>query len=57
MNERRPAWQHHCEQCFACLHWCPAQAIQYGKHTAGRTRYHHPDVMAKDIIMREGSKA
>lgn len=52
MNEHRPAWQHHCEQCFACLHWCPTQAIQYGKHTAGRTRYHHPDVKIRDIMVR-----
>jgi ferredoxin len=49
--ERRPTWQHHCEQCFACLHWCPTKAIQYGKHTAGRARYHHPDVRMEDIVV------
>jgi ferredoxin len=52
MGEGRPAWQHHCEQCFACLHWCPQVAVQYGKNTAGRARYHHPDVKIKDIIAR-----
>jgi ferredoxin len=51
MNEHRPVWQHRCEQCFACLHWCPQAAIQYGKKTAGRTRYHHPDVKIQDIIV------
>jgi ferredoxin len=55
MSEGRPEWQHHCEQCFACLHWCPAAAIQYGKHTAGRTRYHHPDVKIQDIIKQKGN--
>jgi Pyruvate/2-oxoacid:ferredoxin oxidoreductase delta subunit len=51
MIEHRPAWQHHCEQCFACLHWCPTAAIQYGKNTTGRTRYHHPEVKIQDIII------
>jgi Pyruvate/2-oxoacid:ferredoxin oxidoreductase delta subunit len=51
MNERLPAWQHHCEQCLACLHWCPNKAIQWGKHTTGRIRYHHPDVTVKDITV------
>ncbi len=53
----KPIWQHHCEQCFACLHWCPQKAIQYGKHTAGRTRYHHPDVTMKEIIVRDMGSA
>jgi ferredoxin len=57
MSQRLPAWQHHCEQCFACLHWCPQKAIQYGKHTAGRTRYHHPDVTMKEIIVRDMGSA
>jgi ferredoxin len=52
MSGQRPLWQHHCEQCFACIHWCPAKAIQYGKHTTGRRRYHHPEVKIADIIMR-----
>ncbi len=52
MSEGRPVWQHHCEQCFACLHWCPQKAIQYGKNTAGKTRYHHPDVTIKDMMVR-----
>ncbi len=55
ITDRLPAWQHRCEQCFACLHWCPQEAIQYGKKTRGRTRYHHPEVTLKDIIVREGS--
>jgi ferredoxin len=55
MNDRLPTWQHHCEQCFACLHWCPNHAIQYGKRTAGRTRYHHPDVAIADIVAQRAS--
>jgi MinD superfamily P-loop ATPase len=30
----RPVWRYHCEQCLACLHWCPRSAEEYGKDTA-----------------------
>jgi ferredoxin len=46
----RPVWQHRCEQCFACLHWCPEEAIQFGSNTAGGTRYHHPEVTLADMV-------
>jgi ferredoxin len=51
---KKPAWQHHCERCLACIQWCPAEAIQYGKTTAKRGRYHNPNIRAKDIV--EGNK-
>ncbi len=44
-----PTWQHRCEQCFACLQWCPEAAIQFGAHTTGQPRYHHPDVTLADM--------
>jgi MinD superfamily P-loop ATPase len=53
MNVRMPEWNHHCEQCFACLHWCPQEAIQYGKRTSGRTHYHHPDIRMPEMIIRK----
>lgn len=34
-----PNWQHHCQQCTACLNACPSAAIQYGKTTVGKRRY------------------
>jgi len=46
----RPKWLHRCEQCMACLQWCPEQAIQYGADTLKRRRYHHPGVKLEDII-------
>jgi ferredoxin len=52
IDDALPKWQHHCEQCFACLQWCPQKAIQYGKHTSGRTRYHHPDINISEIIIQ-----
>jgi ferredoxin/flavodoxin len=50
MVEDRPVWQHRCEQCFACLQWCPQEAIQFRNNTAGKRRYHHPDVKVADMV-------
>jgi len=49
LNEK-PVWLHRCEQCLACLQWCPQEAIQYGEKTAKYPRYHHPEVMLKDML-------
>lgn len=49
LQDGRPVWRHGCQQCFACLQWCPKSAIQYGTKTQGLQRYHHPEVSAKDI--------
>lgn len=48
--EGRPSWLHHCEQCLACLQWCPQEAIQFGKKTPRYERYRHPEVTLKDIL-------
>lgn len=37
-----PKWHHHCEYCFACLHYCPQKAICCGKKTINRDRYQNP---------------
>lgn len=50
MKEGRPHWNHRCEQCFACLQWCPKGAIQFGHHAVEAKRYHHPDVVLSDMI-------
>ena len=47
----KPSWRHSCEQCFACLQWCPQSAIQYGKHTEDNERYHHPNVKPSDLMI------
>lgn len=53
LEDGRPRWMSQCQQCLACLQWCPKEAIQFGKMTRGRKRYHNPDVELKDI-MRKG---
>ena len=45
----RPEFLHNCEQCMACIQWCPAQAINYKNKTQTRGRYHHPRVTAAEI--------
>jgi ferredoxin len=49
-EEGRPVWRHRCEQCLACIQWCPQQAIQYGKKTEAYERYHHPEVRLADMM-------
>ncbi|HOX35454.1 MAG TPA: EFR1 family ferrodoxin [Methanoregulaceae archaeon] len=52
----RPVWQHRCELCCACLHFCPAEAIQLDMMlgTKGRGRYRHPDVNVADMKAQRG---
>jgi len=45
----RPVWSHHCEQCLACIQWCPPEAIQFGKKTPRYERYRHPEVKLSDM--------
>ncbi len=45
-------WGKNCTQCYACIHWCPQEAIEIGGRTAGKLRYHHPAVNLKDMILR-----
>jgi ferredoxin len=52
LTDGKPAWLNHCEHCLACLQWCPVEAIQYGKKTIGRKRYHHPLVTVSDLFRR-----
>ena len=50
MVDGKPVYDSHCQQCYACLQWCPQEAIQVGKKTAGIQRYHHPEVKVSEII-------
>lgn len=50
MEDKKPAWGNTCEQCMACIQWCPVHAAEYGDKTANRTRYQHPQVKLSDMI-------
>ena len=51
IENQSPLWQHNCERCLACIHWCPYEAIEYSKSTIKRTRYHNSNVNVNDIIV------
>jgi ferredoxin len=51
--EKKPTWKDTCIHCFACINWCPHQAIQAGGFTVGKKRYHHPDIIVSDIITKK----
>jgi ferredoxin len=51
--EKKPAWSHHCEMCFACDEWCPQRAIHHWGKFKGRN-YHHPDVTTRDMMRQNG---
>ena len=40
MNHGRPVWHGRCIHCMACVSRCPTEAIEYGKSTVGKRRYH-----------------
>lgn len=46
----KPRWKNNCEQCMACIQWCPAKAIEYSNKTRKRKQYSHPEIKANDII-------
>ncbi|KKN39208.1 hypothetical protein LCGC14_0745920, partial [marine sediment metagenome] len=45
----RPQWQHRCQQCLACINFCPEKSIQFGSQTLKTQRYHNPEITIKDI--------
>ena len=48
MQNGRPVWQgKDCVQCTACIHRCPAKAIEFGKVSVGKGRYVHPVLAGK----------
>jgi ferredoxin len=50
LEKGQPVWQGRCEQCLACIQWCPLEAIQYGKKTPGYARYRNPQVTLSDMM-------
>ena len=53
MVDAKPAWQHRCENCLACINWCPQKAIHGYAELPNLRRYHHPEVKLSDIVTRD----
>jgi len=49
MINNKPQYKHKCEQCLACLHFCPQKAINYMNVTQNRRRYTNPDISYKEL--------
>ena len=42
INITKIVFDDHCVMCLRCIHQCPAEAIQIGKMTLGKFRWHGP---------------
>ncbi|AEF82515.1 EFR1 family ferrodoxin [Leadbettera azotonutricia] len=49
IKENRPEFKHTCEQCMACIQYCPQKAINYKNKTQGKMRYTHPEINYKEL--------
>jgi len=50
MVDDKPVWSDNCVSCFACLNWCPQEAIGLGGFDANIKNYHHPEVKISDML-------
>lgn len=49
-----PEWLHHCENCLACVNWCPSYAIK-GGITKGFF-YRNPHIKSADMFGQRGDR-
>ena len=49
MRASKPEWGENCTSCFACIQWCPNEAIQLGTGKIKVEKYHHPQISSKDL--------
>ena len=48
-KEGKPYFKHKCEQCVACIQFCPKKAINYKDKTQNRKRYTHPGIKYNEL--------
>lgn len=51
MVDGKPAFQHRCEHCLACIHNCPSHAIDWKQKTQGKERYRNAAISLNDLIL------
>ena len=44
LKNKKPIWGKECTHCMACMNYCPQQAIEYGKKSKGKVRYHFEEL-------------
>ncbi|MFP3089682.1 EFR1 family ferrodoxin [Treponema sp. TIM-1] len=49
IEKGKPVFLRRCEQCQACLNWCPRRAIGYLRFEPDTCQYHHPQVSVSEM--------
>ena len=44
LKDGKPVWGDNCTHCMACICYCPKEAIEYGKRSKGKPRYHFEEI-------------
>ncbi len=44
LKDGKPVWGKNCTHCMACICYCPVKAIEYGKKSVGKPRYHFEEL-------------
>ena len=52
LQNARPVWGTNCTQCMACICYCPTRAIEYGKKSVGKPRYHFEELYNSFTLQR-----
>ena len=45
----RPVFGGNCIGCLSCVQYCPKEALNVGKVTEKRERYHNANITARDL--------
>lgn len=56
IKNAKPYFKHHCEQCMACIQYCPKKALNYKNKTQQRGRYQNPNLSVNDVADFNHSK-
>ena len=50
IENNKPAFQHNCQRCMACIQYCPKKAIGFNGKPLNKPRSFHPDYPAGKMI-------
>ncbi len=52
-EEGKPVWGQNCQQCMACIQWCPNKAVRHPNVPEERKQYRNPDITLQDMLQSE----
>ena len=50
LKNGKPVWGKNCTHCMACICYCPKEAIEYGRKSKGKPRYHFEALEKKQDV-------